>query len=204
MLRYYNPLILNDSTISVDKLSIQFSAADELIDMINTNQYLNEVFPWLIFSETDSRRYRFRYFYKVNYSTGIMTVMLCHNSNDQRKCRIEVNPNNCFNDPNCIQNIQKLLMYSTSYYINQLDIAIDIAKSPDMITILKDQRASFQFSRSKNDHTEYLGKNRNKPGHVKKYNKAPKCNLDHPLTRIEVTVGNPADQKFRKDLQRYI
>ena len=95
-------------------------------------------------------------------------------------------------------------MNSTSYFINQLDIAIDIPKSPDMISFLKDQRSSLQFSRGKNDHTEYLGKKRNKPGHVKKYDKAKESKIDHPLTRIEVTVGNPADQRFRDDLIRYL
>lgn len=85
-----------------------------------------------------------------------------------------------------------------------MDVAIDIPKSPDLISFLKDQRSSLQYSRGKNDQTEYLGKKRNKPGHVKKYDKAKESDLDHPLTRIEVTVGNPADCKFRNDLIRYL
>lgn len=204
MLGYYDPVISDGCTISVDRLSIQFNVIDDLVDMLRTDHYLKGVFPWLNYEDIDTRRYHFRYYYKVTYHSGIMTVMLCHNSNEQCKCRIEVNPNKCFNDPNCIHNIQELLMYSSEYYINQLDVAIDIPKSPDLISFLKDQRSSLQYSRGKNDQTEYLGKKRNKPGHVKKYDKAKESDLDHPLTRIEVTVGNPADCKFRNDLIRYL
>lgn len=137
MLGYYDPVISDGCTISVDRLSIQFNVIDDLVDMLRTDHYLKGVFPWLNYEDIDTRRYHFRYYYKVTYHSGIMTVMLCHNSNEQCKCRIEVNPNKCFNDPNCIQNIQELLMYSSEYYINQLDVAIDIPKSPDLISFLR-------------------------------------------------------------------
>ena len=205
MVEYYNPKSTKENYItSVDKIIILFDATEDLVYMIKNGHDLSETFPWLKYKGTDTRTFRFRHHYIANYNNVNMTVMLCYNSKDHNKCRIELNPNKCFNDPNCIQNIQDLLKYSSSYSIDQLDIATDIPKSPDLVSIIKDQRSSFQYNRGKNDKTEYLGKKRNKPGRVKKYDKAKESKLDHPLTRIEVTVGNPAEPKFRNDLNRYL
>ena len=62
-----------------------------------------------------------------------------------------------------------------------IDIAIDFPLLPELISFQKDQRALKTYSRSKTDKTEYLGKNRNKPGSVKKYDKAKESKLSAPL-----------------------
>ncbi len=73
-----------------------------------------------------------------------------------------------------------------------------------MLSPVFERRVLKTFSRSKTDKTEYLGKGRNKPGCVKKYDKAKESKLSSPLTRIEITADNPTSSDFRKNLSRYL
>ena len=200
MLSYYEPISSKDCIITIDKIRIQFSARNCLMSTPSVDSLL----PFLIFKDEDSRQFMYKYHYQASYDYGKMDVFLQNNSKENSKSMIQVNPNKCFSDEMCLQDIKTILSYSTSYCIKSIDIAIDFPLLPELISIQKDQRALKTYSRSKTDKTEYLGKNRNKPGSVKKYDKEKESNLSSPLTRIEITADNPASSDFRKNLSRYL
>ena len=200
MLSYYEPISSKDCIITIDKIRIQFSARNCLMSTPSVDSLL----PFLIFKDEDSRQFMYKYHYQASYDYGKMDVFLQNNSKESSKSMIQVNPNKCFSDKMCLQDIKTILSYSTSYCIKSIDIAIDFPLLPELISIQKDQRALKTYSRSKTDKTEYLGKNRNKPGSVKKYDKAKESKLSAPLTRIEITADNPAGSDFRKKLSHYL
>lgn len=200
MLSYYEPISSKDCIITIDKIRIQFSARNCLMNSPSVDSLL----PFLIFKDEDSRQFMYKYHYESSYENGKMDVFLLNNSKESSKSMIQVNPNKCFYDVNCLEDIKSILSCSSSYSIKSIDIAIDFPVLTELISILKDQRALKTYSRSKVDRTEYLGKNRNKPGCVKKYDKAKESQLSSPLTRIEITAGNPASTDFIRKLSRYL
>ncbi len=204
MLDYYAPIRLDNCTISIDKLKIVFLAQEEFINEIEKNPYcFANMFLGFSFDQKDTRSYQYRYKYIKTYDNkATMTVMIKHNSNEPFKCMLSLNPNKAFNNKMCINDIKHILKISMMYWIAQLDIAVDIQIDNNNITLLKDQRVEIEYRKNKTDCTQYLGKKRNKVGHVKKYDKAKECNLNIPLTRIEITCGNPAKENFATVLKR--
>ena len=71
--------------------------------------------------------------------------------------------------------------------IKRYDLAVDIPVLRQNAFLVKDNRAYLE-RRHGQEWTQYLGANRSTVGRVKLYNKMTESHLDHPLTRLELTL----------------
>ncbi len=122
--------------------------------------------------------------------------MLQNNTKYDYDCRMIFNPNKFCTSEECMSGFKALISIVNAYYIEKMDIAIDIPLKKEQVHLLKDKRTKMEFYTSKDNPTEYLGRNRNDIGHVKLYDKQAECKLSSKLTRLEITVGNPLEEAW--------
>lgn len=155
--------------------------------------------PGITLKEPEEHSYRYRFpcekSYYDSFGNKIATVSMkfINNSKERLRCGIiEFNPNKCHEHEHIIDDVRTILSLAESYHFESLDFAIDIPIDKMLVHLLKDKRAQLIYKASKDCSTEYLGKKRNDPGHVKLYNKSRESGLSTPWTRIEITVGDPS------------
>lgn len=194
MLKYYNPKKdKNGYTYSCDMLRIAFDMRRDQIKQYNN--YLDNVLRTDITSYPKNlAQYKYRYLYTIDYGEecSTMTVGLSFNGatkDDMLKCFLEVNPNKCFDNEQCKQDIEVLLLHASVSTVTRWDLAIDLPFERNLVYLQKDHRKYGLEMCSYEDRTEYLGV-RNNPGRVKLYNKTMESKLDLDLTRLEITVGS--------------
>lgn len=108
------------------------------------------------------------------------------------RVRVDFNPNKVAEH----EIFQLLLSYLVSNTrpmhrtIKRYDLAIDIPVLRQDVFLVKDNRAYIE-RRHGQEWTQYLGAKSSTVGRVKLYNKQVEANLNHPLTRLEMTL-NPA------------
>lgn len=87
------------------------------------------------------------------------------------------------------------------------DLAVDIPYMKRQVRLVKDNRTYKLVAPAQdtNTHTEYLGKHQNS-GFVKVYNKTIESNLDHDVTRVELTSehGNNYDKFMSQFPEIYV
>lgn len=161
-------------------------------------------------------------------------VAFCMNNKKENVCEgvIEFNPNKCFGQEVTLYNshldettggyIQTsvyqgdLLNYFLINLISnnakrvevvRFDLAVDVPYAKRQVRLIKDNRTYKMVAPSQdtNTHTEYLGKHQHS-GFVKVYNKTIESNLDHDVTRIEITseYGNNYDKFIAQFPEVYI
>lgn len=202
---YYNPVVSAGNTYSVDRMQIKLSITKNKSDVLRGDiTLLKQLIQGIEISDMDTRRYHYLYSCSKKYydenGSHYATLNLKTLKNDCESddcCNIVINPNKFFNSKQCMQDLELLIQLSSLYFIEQLDIAIDIPIKKALTHLKKDRRAKLDFYTSKDQFTEYLGKNRNTIGHVKLYNKQAECSLPNDLTRLEITVGNPLSDSWR-------
>lgn len=148
--------------------------------------------------------FKFRYMFSIDYGRSTMTVGLMFNGSkkeDSLKGFLEVNPNKCFDNMMCQNDILFLLSNCVGYSVSRWDLAIDIPVDREVVRMKKDQRKYELSQKSVVDRTEYLGQ-RSAPGRVKLYNKTIESGLDYPLTRLELTLGGGLD-KWHSEFERW-
>ena len=197
---YLNPVTVDNQTYSIDKVKLSVVLPDELVDNILSDyRYLSEMIPGITLKEPEEHSYRYRFpcekSYYDSFGNKVATVSMkfINNSEERLKCGIiEFNPNKCHEHEHIIDEVRTILSLTESYHFESLDFAIDIPINKMLVHLLKDKRAQLIYKASKDCSTEYLGKKRNDPGHVKLYNKSRESGLSTPWTRIEITVGDPS------------
>lgn len=148
--------------------------------------------------------FKFRYMFSIDYGRSTMTIGLMFNGSkkeDSLKGFLEVNPNKCFDNMMCQNDILFLLSNCVGYSVSRWDLAIDIPVDREIVRMKKDQRKYELSQKSVVDRTEYLGQ-RSAPGRVKLYNKTIESGLDYPLTRLELTLGGGLD-KWHSEFERW-
>ncbi len=148
----------------------------------------------------ESHRYddMYLYIYEAKYGIkeGYMRVEIRYNPNsDVASCTIECNPNKCFSFCDCLSDIGMLINHSIQYYVDSMDVAMDIPAHMRNVMVKKDKRSMTRYCRRRENETIYLGK-RNKVNNVRVYDKRDESNLSYDLTRIELKVGNPLGFNF--------
>ena len=197
---YLNPVTVDNQTYSIDKVKLSVVLPDELVDNILSDyQYLLKMIPGITLKEPEEHSYRYRFpcekSYYDSFGNKIATVSMkfINNSKERLRCGIiEFNPNKCHEHEHIIDDVRTILSLTESYHFESLDFAIDIPINKMLVHLLKDKRAQLIYKASKDCSTEYLGKKRNDPGHVKLYNKSRESGLSTPWIRIEITVGDPS------------
>ena len=208
---YLNPVTVDNQTYSIDKVKLSIVLPDEIVDNILSDYtYLYEMVPGITLKEPEKHSYRYRFpcekSYCDSFGNKVTTVSMkfIYNSENRRKCGIiEFNPNKCYGYEHIIDEVRTILSFAESYRFESLDFAIDIPINKMLVHLLKDRRAQLIFHASKDCSTEYLGKRRNDPGHVKLYNKSRESGLSTPMTRIEITVGDPSLPDWGQKLYDY-
>ena len=196
-------------THSVDKMGVKATMREDLYESLKDNIIiLQHLINGIKISEEDTmyNHYRYKcskvYFDKHGVQTARLDIKVLKNNPESDNCLyIEVNPNKSFYDENCLHDLETLLSMSELYFIEKMDIAIDIPISKYFIHLIKDKRAKLDYHASKDSMTEYLGKVRNNVGHVKLYDKRKECGLAYDLTRLEITVGNPLSEHWSQDIK---
>ena len=196
MLRYFMPVrSKTGDNYSIDKLLLDFKlqyrcgggwAADFLAFLADDR--------WVFFDHwTTSRIGTFREQFSIDCGDGCsFWVGVGLNDGTGRvtnRIRLEFNPNKVAENYVFIRVFNRLRTSAVGPPgIVRFDLAVDFPVLRSDCWLLKDRRTYEEFRRSEEDRTQYLGE-RNKPGRCKLYNKALESHLDHPLSRLEITIG---------------
>lgn len=135
--------------------------------------------------------YKYRNMWTIIYGESTLTLAIGFNGTKKEQALngfLEFNPNKCMQDMYCAYDLVYILSRCVECSVVRFDLAIDIPYERDIVHMRKDGRKYELHQKSKSDRTEYLGQ-RNKPGRCKLYNKQLESDLEHPLTRFEVTLG---------------
>ena len=105
-------------------------------------------------------------------------------------CRIEFNPNKVATNE-VFQEILLFLIENSRTPLRQVkrfDLAVDIPVERQRCFLVKDRRMYIE-RRHGQEYTQYLGAKSSTVGRVKLYNKSIESCLEHPLTRLELTLN---------------
>ncbi len=198
-LRYYMPVSTQYITYSVDLVKLRLALTIKLINEIRKNVYIVQIMSKKL-KYKESHRYdeTYLYIYEAKYGIkeGYMRVEIRYNPNsDVASCTIECNPNKCFSFCDCLSDIGMLINHSIQYYVDSMDVAMDIPAHMRNVMVKKDKRSMTRYCRRRENETIYLGK-RNKVNNVRVYDKRNESDLSYDLTRIELKVGNPLGFNF--------
>lgn len=196
-LYYYCVQDSNMNYYSCDMVRIHFEIYNDK-DCINDFQnYINDytrigltVYP------INTHDFKYKNMITIEYVNGAkLKLGFCFNgydSDDKYRGFVEFNPNKCYQNALCREDIKRLRDFCLYWDIVRWDLAVDIPISRENVSMAKDERRYEVIMNSKSDKTESLGQ-RNKEGRVKLYNKTKESNLDYDLTRLEITLGNIED-----------
>lgn len=199
---YYTPFLVHNYIVySIDRIHIIFFIEESFYnEIINNENCLKKYIPNATTKGLNLCCNHYYQTYNIKFGNSSMTVkLLLQLRSITYQCSLEVNPNQCFGDNKCKETIEFFLSKSTKYYIRTIDVAIDIPLPRNFFRLQKDRRRKLTTQYSKKNSTEYCGK-RNNPGYCKLYDKACEMGLKQPLTRIEITYGNPLHKDFFKDI----
>ncbi len=183
---------------SGDRARIDFEMNYNNVEyLIRNPNKLKRIIPDATISEEDPRSYHYnrkcikKYHDKDGKQYASLELNLFNNSKNGCKCYAVFNPNRCFHSEEFMKDLYKILSLADSYTIHIIDVAVDMPIEKYFVNLMKDRRSKLEYIASKDNTTEYLGKNRNKVGHVKLYDKQKESKLTYSLTRCEITLGNP-------------
>lgn len=188
-MKYFTANHTSNGIYSIDNIRFCFELREDSVQ--NVYNYFNNINRADIIGYKPSfKSYDFKFLFKIDCLTSSYSVGLSFNGDskqDNLKGFIDVNPNKCFLNPQCIEDIKFVSRNSFSFSFKRFDFALDLPFSRDMFVLHKDKRTYKIVMNSDLDKTEYLGR-RNNSGFFKLYNKTLESNLDYDLTRLELTV----------------
>lgn len=204
MIRYHDEIQTQTATYSIDKLKICFTLCDTVIQMLCSDelallQYLSSCIGLEDYVVRRTSR-TFKYRGKYGYKTTLEVHIRYDENSGSNQCFLECNPNKAFHDKRCLLDIQYLLSNSSQFSVKSYDIAVDIPVQRKLVTLRKDRRAMITHFASAVAGTVYLGKERNAIGRVKLYDKQKESKLLSPMTRVEITLGNPLSENWEAEL----
>ena len=138
-------------THSVDKMGVKATMREDLYESMKDNiNILQHLINGIKISEEDTmyNHYRYKcskvYFDKHGVQTARLDIKVLKNHPDAENCLyIEVNPNKSFHDENCLHDLETLLSMSELYFIEKMDIAIDIPISKYFVHLITMFKADF-------------------------------------------------------------
>ena len=192
MLFYYHEIVKDDITYSIDmvRLRLDFNVLEHIQqfgDWLSNPIHLHiEQYP------LSSKAFSYRYLFKIKCSNDSSFVCgLGFNGTDRSSGWIgflEFNPNKVVDTPEFQEFFKILGVHCPWAELVRYDIAIDVPVARSFCSLAKDKRKYTVVQNSAEDTTEYLGTH-NKSGFCKLYNKKLESDLDHDLTRFEITVN---------------
>ena len=188
---------------SCDNLRVSFEMREDCLSNIKKH-FENALRSDITMYNPCFSDFKYRYMFNIDYGRSTMTVGLMFNGSkkeDSLKGFLEVNPNKCFDNMVCQNDVLFLLSNCVGYSVSRWDLAIDIPIDREVVRMKKDQRKYELSQKSVADRTEYLGQ-RSAPGRVKLYNKTIESGLDYPLTRLELTLGGGLD-RWHSEFERW-
>ena len=204
-LSYYMPERKKEITYSVDMVKIKMNLSERFIRrIISDASVVQRLSNKLKLKEKHRYDDTLIWEYEAQYGLidGYMLVRIrCNQNSGKAQCTIECNPNKCFIHPDCLCDIVFLLVNSIDYFVESLDVAMDIPVRMRNVQVRKDKRSETIYYRSFYNPTIYLGK-RGKVGNVRVYDKQKESDLLFNLTRIELKAGNPLCDDFAEITKR--
>lgn len=192
MLFYYHEIVKDDITYSIDmvRLRLDFNALEHIQqfgDWLSSPVHIHiEHYP------LSSKAFSYRYLFRIKCSNDSSFVCgLGFNGTDRSSGWIgflEFNPNKVVDTPEFWEFFKILGVHCPWAELVRYDIAIDVPVARSFCSLAKDKRKYTVVQNSAEDTTEYLGTH-NKSGFCKLYNKKLESDLDHDLTRFEITVN---------------
>lgn len=141
---------------------------------------------------TNFMNFKYRDFFVIDYGISSMSVGIGFNgckNDDLLLGFLEINPNKCFDNLQCLCDIQHIFDACWSFDLLRFDLAVDLPFPRETVALIKDGRKYRLDMHSKTNKTEYLGV-RNASGYVKLYNKSlEQKEEDDVLTRLEMTCA---------------
>lgn len=146
-----------------------------------------------------------KFFLSISYKYKRLTAHVGIYESDEGTAKgfIQFNPNKVFQSKIAQQQIKNFLNMCSTRAIAKCDVAIDIPYSISMFTPLKGRKIMQTVMKSLESITTYWGK-RGEIGSAKFYNKTCKSNLPNDVTRLEITLENPEDSDWEKNLKNAI
>ena len=204
-LKYFNQIVSNGLTYSIDKLILRGSfnpkvQIEDFPGQFRSVPFLYE-FQQILFRNEDvclSQHYdnggfmQYKDLFKVQLQSSETAVFAFglngFNGSDLSRWKIEFNPNKCFPDSFLSSLIWYCVSNSAHPYISSLDFAVDIPLPREDFFFMKDNRKYQLVMNSASDKTEYLGC-RHEMGFCKLYNKQIESKLESSMTRFEITAS---------------
>lgn len=194
MIFYYNKLTDNNLILSIDNVVLDFSIAsperrdlfDFKINMISKSKNIS-IRSW---DGHGAGSFRKQYIFALPDGKSFWLGQgLIGNGVLLDRYRLEYNPNKLADDPNLLSIREFLIRNSRSSLcrVTRFDLAIDIPVEREKCFLIKDRRMYIERRHGK-EFTQYLGSKSSTVGRVKLYNKQIEAGLDHPLTRLELTL----------------
>lgn len=194
MLYYFNPILIDLYTITIDNIVIDFNLISS-----NTFEQLKKLFENLvqvngaeIVSWSSFKPGTFQNQFSIRLHDGRSFWVGCALNGATTvwgRYRIEANPNKV-GDTEVFKETLSFFVnhaYLTKVAIKRFDLAIDIPVPRNNCFLVKDRRMYIE-RRHGQEWTQYLGSKSSAVGRVKLYNKQVESKLEYPLTRLELTL----------------
>ena len=205
---YFKYIEYDDFIYSVDSIVINFSFEQEIAEKIFSSlDYIHGLFSCINF-KSDPDVIHHKIIFEANYRHGSYSSLVAHiaifrNHDDSAAGFIHFNPNRLFQNTKANDDIKRFLGICSSVKVRKCDVAIDMPYDITSLTPMKSRKSMMVYIESRKSYTFYWGK-RNEEGYAKLYSKSLKNQLDTPVTRLEITLGNPDDGDWNKVLANAI
>ena len=194
MIYYTNPILEKDLILSIDNVVLDVSITrPEIRDLLDANIATIDASNKIMVRTWQSfKPGTFRENIHFTLDEGRSFWLGCGlNGNGilKDRYRLDFNPNKVSEDPNFRIILEFLLRNARDNLcrISRFDLAIDIPVDRNKCFLVKDRRLYIE-RRHGQEYTQYLGSKSSTVGRVKLYNKTLEAALDHPLTRLELTL----------------
>lgn len=193
MLYYYNAIRENDLWVSIDNVVLDVWVSDP--DRRDRIEAKISCLPktsvdTIIWEGGKPGTFRQQWLFKFREGTSFwLGHGLIGTGIAVERYRLEFNPNKVAGNP-IFRTIHELLVRHIRTPLSRIarfDLAIDIPVDRVKCFLVKDRRLYIE-RRHGVEYTQYLGAKSSMVGRVKLYNKAAEAKLDHPLTRLELTL----------------
>lgn len=190
---YLNPIIIDDLTLSIDNVVLDFWVSDiNYRDLIEAriNCLIGDGSNIIIWEGNKPGTFHKQYLFKISSEKsfwlghGLIATGIASD-----RYRLEFNPNKVA-DHEIFKTVHGLLLKSCRQPLTRIarfDLAIDIPVDRSKCFLVKDRRLYIE-RRHGTEFTQYLGSKSSSVGRVKLYNKSAEAKLDCPLTRLELTL----------------
>lgn len=188
-MNYYYKYYVGEYIYSCDMMRFKLNfRQDEIANLVTTfDSYMRldvKTYPLC------TQKFKFRNLVVIDYNYSTMTLGIGFNgvgSDSMFEGFVEFNPNKCFQNKQCLQDLKFIFSSCWSVDLLRWDFAIDVPVERYRVKLVKDSRRFQCVRNSAEDYTEYLGV-RSHLGFVKVYNKKLESDLLQDLTRVEITM----------------